>query len=125
MSHARGLSWPPETQMMQVITMSKKHGQKSLNTGFQNMPWHQEYTDTKLWGRYCTARAWRGYCSRKLVVFVTAANIFVFIYHYRVPQCCTIRCFTPTPLPKPPKAPNCILDSTIQHNEKHMHNEHI
>ena len=29
------------------------------------------------------------------------------------------------PLPKPPKAPDCILNSTIQHNEKHMHHEHI
>ena len=32
---------------------------------------------------------------------------------------------TPTPLPKPPKAPNCILNSTLQQNERHMHNKHI
>ena len=29
--------------------------------------------------------------------------------------------FHPTPTPKPPKAPNCILDTTSQHSKKHMH----
>ena len=33
--------------------------------------------------------------------------------------------FTPTPLPRPPQAPNCIPNGTLQQNEKHMHNEHI
>ena len=41
-------------------------------------------------GRYYTARARRGYCTGKWGVFVTTANIFVFIYHSRAPQCCTI-----------------------------------
>ena len=27
--------------------------------------------------------------------------------------------------PEPPSAPNCNLNSTSQHSEKHMHNEHI
>ena len=29
------------------------------------------------------------------------------------------------PQPPSPKAPNCILNSTLQQNEKHMRNEHI
>ena len=29
------------------------------------------------------------------------------------------------PNPPPQATPNCILNSTLQQNEKHMHNEHI
>ena len=29
------------------------------------------------------------------------------------------------PPPRATQGPNCILNSTLQQNEKHMHNEHI